>query len=181
MKLHLGCGKRYLPGFVHVDVSYDCGPHIDYCQSITDLTNFESESVELIYASHVFEYFPKEQVPDVLDEWRRVLQKEGVLRLAVPDFAALCDVYKMTGKLDYILGPLYGHWTTGEVKMQHATCYDIATLTNVLVDAGFYTIRGWDWRTVFADMDYDDYSQAYVPHMDKDSGIHISLNLEAVK
>ena len=22
MKLHLGCGKRFIPGFVHVDVAY---------------------------------------------------------------------------------------------------------------------------------------------------------------
>ena len=29
--------------------------------------------------------------------------------------------------------------------------------------------------------DYDDHSQAYFPHMDKENGIHVSLNLECVK
>ena len=32
MKLHLGCGKRYIPGYVHVDaVDY---PHVDQVSSI---------------------------------------------------------------------------------------------------------------------------------------------------
>ena len=33
----------------------------------------------------------------------------------------------------------------------------------------------------FIHIDYDDYSQAYYPHMDKDNGILISLNVEAIK
>ena len=29
--------------------------------------------------------------------------------------------------------------------------------------------------------DYDDHSQAYFPHMNKESGIHVSLNLSCIK
>ena len=29
--------------------------------------------------------------------------------------------------------------------------------------------------------DIDDYSQAYIPHMDKDNGTLMSLNVEAIK
>ena len=32
-------------------------------------------------------------------------------------------------------------------------------------------------ETVFSDHNYDDHSQAYFPHMDKENGIHVSLNL----
>jgi predicted SAM-dependent methyltransferase len=28
IKLHLGCGKRYIPGFIHIDLADY--PHIDY-------------------------------------------------------------------------------------------------------------------------------------------------------
>jgi hypothetical protein len=53
-------------------------------------------------------------------------------------------------------------------------------LTRLLEDAGFTEIRHWDWRcTEHAHI--DDYSQAYLPHLDKDNGLLMSLNLEAVK
>ena len=39
LKLHVGCGKRFIPGFVHVDqVSF---PHVDYVQDIRRLENFK--------------------------------------------------------------------------------------------------------------------------------------------
>jgi predicted SAM-dependent methyltransferase len=49
MKLHLGCGKRYIPGFVHID-TLDF-PQIDYRQDISDLKMFEDNSIDLIYCS----------------------------------------------------------------------------------------------------------------------------------
>jgi ubiquinone/menaquinone biosynthesis C-methylase UbiE len=43
-----------------------------------------------------------------LQEWYRVLKKNGVIRLAVPDWKALIDIYSNTGELKFILGPLFG-------------------------------------------------------------------------
>ena len=109
MKLHLGCGKRYIPGFVHVDL-VDLN-HIDYRHAVDNLPMFQDDSVELIYASHVFEYFDRQEAAlRVLTEWRRVLRTGGILRLAVPDFPALMKVYELSGDLNKILGPLYGRW-----------------------------------------------------------------------
>ncbi|PYQ00216.1 MAG: methyltransferase, partial [Acidobacteria bacterium] len=71
MKLHLGCGKRYIPGFVHVDVA-DL-PHIDHRGDVRSLPMFKDESTELVYACHVLEYFDRVEVVDVLREWHRVL------------------------------------------------------------------------------------------------------------
>lgn len=44
---------------------------------------FDDDSVELIYACHVIEYFDRIEVLDVLHEWRQVLKSGGFLRLAV--------------------------------------------------------------------------------------------------
>src|SRR2546425_11062307 len=55
---------------------------------------FKDESAELVYACHVLEYFDRVEVVDVLREWHRVLAHGGVVRLAVPDFAALAEVYR---------------------------------------------------------------------------------------
>jgi hypothetical protein len=49
-----------------------------------------------------------------------------------------------------------------------------------LESAGFTDVRRYDWReTEHAHI--DDYSQAYIPHMDKENGILISLNVECAK
>ena len=180
MKLHLGCGERYLEGYIHIDLGdFD---HIDYQIPVDDLSVFETNSIDEIYASHVIEYFDRNEVKILLKEWNRVLVDGGILRLAVPNFETLIKVYELTGSIDDILGPLYGKWNaTNETTIYHKTVYDKESLTKVLEDATFKEIKEWDWQSVFTSINYDDHSQAYFPHMDKRNGIHVSLNLECIK
>lgn len=178
--LHLGCGKRKIPGFVNLDLAKY--PHIHYRRSVGDLSVFKSGTANLIYASHILEYFDRLEVKKVLREWRRVLKKDGILRLAVPDLEALVKVYKKYKKLDLILGPLYGRWKIPGTKkiVYHKTAYNYRSLKKLLEESGFKNIRRYDWRKGLH-KDYDDYSQAYIPHMQKETGILISLNVEATK
>ena len=183
MKLHLGCGKRRLPGYTHVDLAgFD---HIDHRHDIATLPMFEDNSVDLIYSSHTLEYFDRVQVIPVLEEWRRVLKPGGTLRLAVPDFEALAQVYAKNKELGQIVGPLYGRWPVPgtDLVVYHKTVYDFPSLRSVLEDAGFAGVRKWDWREVFTGeiKGHDDFSQAYLPHMDKEHGKLVSLNVEADK
>lgn len=181
MKLHLGSGIRYLEGYVHIDISNH--DHIDIKTSIDKLTSIKDDSVDEIYASHVLEYFDRNEAEVVLTEWKRVLKKNGILRLAVPNFDALISVYRQTKDLEKILGPLYGKWKVEDSSyIYHKTVYDHKSLTSLLNRLGFLEIQNWDWREVFKqNPEYDDHSQAYFPHMDKDNGIHISLNIECKK
>lgn len=181
MKLHLGCGKRYLEGYIHVDIAEF--EHIDYQFPVDDLSTFESDTVEEIYASHVIEYFDRNNVINVLKEWKRVLSPGGILRLAVPNFPKLVDVYQSSKELSSILGPLYGKWDIGNQEfIYHKTVYDENSLNKVLEQVGFKNIKSWDWQEFFkGHNDFDDHSQAYYPHMQKDSGIHVSLNLQCEK
>jgi len=183
LKLHLGCGKRYIPGFIHVDLGDF--PHIDYQHSIDSLPMVQDNSVDLIYASHVLEYFDRQQAARVLVEWHRVLIPQGILRLAVPDFQTLVEVYRQTGELNNILGPLYGRFviecgTDGQQIIYHRTVYDFPSLKRLLEENGFANVRRYDWRQTLHKK-YDDFSQAYFPHMDKEQGLLISLNVEAMK
>src|SRR3989344_2791232 len=61
----------------------------------------------------------------------------------------------------------------------HKTAYDFNSLKKMLQTAGFKNIHRYDWQKTIH-KDYDDHSQAYVPHMDK-KGILVSLNVEAKK
>ena len=183
VKLHLGCGKRFLAGYTHIDLSdFD---HIDYQHKIDYLPFIDNDSVDLIYSSHAFEYFDRVEAESVLLEWKRVLKPGGTLRLAVPDFEALTNIYRETKNLDLILGPVYGRWPVpgGDIVVYHKTVYDFNSLKNILEKAGFYNIQTWDWEKVFVkDIEgFDDFSQAYYPHMDKTNGILLSLNVEALK
>lgn len=182
MKLHLGCWHRQIPGFVHVDL---CDlPHIDHKHRIDELPFIADGAAELIYCSHAFEYFDRVEAVRVLAEWRRVLAPGGVLRLAVPDFEALIQVYQRSGAIERVLGPLYGRMEIatqdGPRWLFHKTCYDERSLGQLLQDNGFETPQRWDWRTT-EHAQIDDHSQAYFPHMDKDKGVLVSLNLQAVR
>jgi len=185
VKLHLGCGKKYIPGFIHIDIAdYS---HIDYKRDIADLSIFPDESIDLIYCCHALEYFDRQEAQQkVLPEWHRVLRYGGILRLAVPDFEAMVKVYLKYHDLEHrgILGPLYGRLIAetpeGERIIYHHTVYDFNSLNNVLGAVGFRNIHRYDWsQTVHRD--YDDFSQGYIPHMDNEHGILISLNVEAEK
>jgi len=97
MKLHLGSGIRYLEGYIHIDIAeYD---HIDIKTSVDKLNSLKNNSADEIYASHVLEYFDQNEVEDVLMEWKRVLKKNGILRLAVPNFKTLIDVYQKRSRV----------------------------------------------------------------------------------
>ena len=176
MKLHLGCGKRFIPGFVHVDiVNYD---HIDYLTSIDRLDVFQDNSVELIYNCHVLEHFHRSKVGKVLKEWYRVLKPGGILRTSVPDFEALCELYMNKKDLSLVIGPLIGR--QNYLYNIHYNIFDYSSLKKELLTAGFKEVYHYDWRkTEHADV--DDFSQAYYPHMDKENGKLLSLNVEAVK
>jgi len=178
IKINMGCGWRdFGKDWVHIDGGDY--PHLD-SKDIFNLP-YEDNSVDLIYASHVIEYFNREEVKDVLNEWIRVLKPNGKLRLAVPNFEEMVTLY-LGGKiqLDGILGPLYGQMPMGEETIYHRTTYDYISLETLLSDLGMKSIKKWDWRET-SHSEFDDHSQAYIPHMDKKNGVLISLNIECQK
>ena len=99
IKINLGCGWRnFGPDWIHIDGGdYD---HLDH----KNIIDFPYENVDLIYASHVLEYFDREEVIPILKTWKSKLKPGGILRLAVPDFNSLYAIYQRTVNIDRILG-----------------------------------------------------------------------------
>ncbi len=175
INLHLGCGFVNHPHFINIDAL--ALPHIHYIRSIGDLSPFADNSVNLIYASHSLEHFSHLETATVLAEWFRVLKKGGTLRLSVPDFDLLVDIYrKHNNNVEAIL-----HTLMGSQNYQfnfHMTAFNQASLERLLKEAGFVKIQPWEpgdsELTTF-----NDFSIAKLPVEGKE--YPVSLNLEAIK
>lgn len=180
MKIHIGCGERDFGSYwVHVDAR--AFSHVDHVLQDFDLgylpgVCWDHNEVEMIYASHVLEYFDWEDGQRLCGQWHEKLRPGGVLRLSVPDWRQLILLYQKHECLSDIIGPLFGKMDVNEKPAYHKCVYDEARLRGTFVEAGFapYNIRPWKWPPDISER-YDDYSQAVK------FGIPLSLNLEATK
>jgi predicted SAM-dependent methyltransferase len=178
LKINLGCGPRiFNSDWLHIDGGDF--KHLD-SKNITEF-EFSDNTITCEYASHVLEYFDREEAVDVLKEWYRVLRPGGILRIAVPDFEAMSKLYH-EGKfgLESFIGPLFGKIEMDGHAVYHKTVYDFESLKELLESIGFKNIHRYDrWKTEHAGT--DDCSAAYLPKLDFKNGTLISLNVEATK
>ncbi len=84
MKLHLGCGRNKLKGYLNCDISSDVKP-----DKIIDLEKklpFKDNSVDEILAEHVLEHV-RNFVP-LMHEFQRVCKKGVKIKIKVPFYAS---------------------------------------------------------------------------------------------
>ena len=100
----------------------------------------KNKSVDFIYCSHVLEHFEKEETKQVLKESRRVLKKNGWLRIVLPDLKKMTGNYK---NADDFCREFYGFekdemsgWQRYLVR-GHQWMYDQKSLTKMLQEVGF--------------------------------------------
>ena len=173
--IHLGCGRIDAPAFINVDaVGY---PHVHYIQEVNDLSRFPNKYADLIYASHVLEHISHKHLSKVLSEWRRVLKGGGILRISVPDFDKLIEVYSSEDEdIRAIMMPLMG----GQDHSHnfHNTVFNRKYLTELLLSVGFREVREWDPEEVELHS-FQDWASRPIEIRGKK--YPISLNLEGVK
>ncbi|PIK94489.1 FkbM family methyltransferase [Synechococcus sp. 60AY4M2] len=91
IRLHIG-GKQPHPDWKILD--RQVGDHVDYVGSAIDLSQFEDNSIEAIYAPYILQRFNyTRELPTALKEWHRVLRFGGQLMISVPDMPTLCRLY----------------------------------------------------------------------------------------
>jgi predicted SAM-dependent methyltransferase len=173
MKLHLGCGKRILPGYVNIDIDNDA------CDVMCDIRKlyYEDSSVDEIYACHVLEHFGRHEVNDIIEEWKRILKIGGKIYIAVPDIDSAISYYMKTNDLT----ALYGQFWGGQRNEYdyHKFGFNFKTISDILTSHGFTDISLYD-TFEYLPKDFDDYSKSYLPHMDF-TGHHLSLNVTATR
>ena len=169
--LHIGCGSNILPSpFENLDARDFEG--VDHISLAENLKQFEDNTFDMIYGSHVLEHYARNDVEAVLKEWVRVVKVDGIVRVSTPSFKSAIQIYEQTGKLEYILGPVIGGQTY-DFEF-HYCLFDERTLTALMKKCGLTAIHPWLYtRTEHSD--YWDFSQAVT------SGIQLSLNLEGRK
>ena len=92
VRLHLGCGDVNLQGWINIDARFD--PHIHIVSEGLELSEFSDDSISEIYMCHVLEHFSFEEGFRLIQSFKKKLKNGGILRLSVPDFDSLVEIYK---------------------------------------------------------------------------------------
>lgn len=174
--LHVGCGPIRSPQFINVDAVPYAHVHI-VTDDIGQLSDLASGTVDLVYMCHVLEHIRQPMLEQVLREMYRIVRTGGILRLSVPDFDRLLDVYAKAGRdTGAICTQLMGGQDS-EYNI-HYSIFNRQSLSELLQKVGFSAVRPWDpWNC--RHHDFKD-KACKVMSVNGDS-IPISLNLEAVK
>jgi predicted SAM-dependent methyltransferase len=187
MKLHLGCGNRRIDGYVNIDIQD--APAVDIVSDIMELP-YSSNSIDTIYSCCMLEHFGRNNNlkffrntcwTDVIKYWYTLLKPGGILYISVPDFKSICEEYLQNGDISTILGITLGGQKNEEDL--HGMLYDYHTLSTQMKLTGFDNISRYDWREfdAFKQKGFDDFSAAYIPHMNFKTGRLMMLNIMGIK
>lgn len=176
-KLHLGCGTRRMPGYLNVDIQQH--ESVDLIADLRDLP-LEKESFDIIYNCAVIEHFGRHEWKDLLAYWSTFLKKGGKMYISTTDFDAIVERYKKTKNINELLGFLVGGQKSD--YDWHGMVFNFEVIKNGLESIGFKDVKRYDWQTFDVGLHgVDDYSQAYLPHMDKENGHLMVLNVCGIK
>lgn len=174
-KLHVGCGTRNLPGYINIDIR-----KLDSVDLVADISSlpYENNTIDLIYSCANIEHFMRHDWKSVLAHWYDKLKVGGKIRISTADFEAVCLEYIQNKNIEDILGLVVGG--QNNPFDHHGMIFDYYLLERELKKIGFSKIKRYNWQDT-EHSHIDDYSQAYLPHMDKKNGRLMMLNVEAEK
>ncbi len=133
MKVNVGCGYNYLPGWVNLDSDPGCRP--DRIMEAYDLS-LPGGGAEEIKALQLVEHLGFFKAKYFLSECWRVLAPGGLLTLETPHIEKTFEIFLSgdAGVREAALGWVYGSETRG---MNHLYCFPEDLLAGLLAEAGF--------------------------------------------
>jgi len=118
--------------------------HNFVCHNVKYGIPFPDDSVDYIYSSHLLEHLFKEDARNFLKEAYRVLKKDGIVRICVPDLEYAISLYKKRDK-ERALYYFFSNCKSGYFS-HHKYMYDFDLLRQFLEDAGFNNIERFSYR-----------------------------------
>jgi SAM-dependent methyltransferase len=144
--LHLGCGPKYLSGFVNVDANPFA--NIDLWLDVRNGLPHPTNSVDSIYATHMFEHFYDDELRRLLHECFRVLKPGAGIRLIVPNLNSAIVAYSQRRDSWFYdsfphhfesLGGRFSNFVFCDG--QHRTAFDFGYLDEMLRVVGFRDVE----------------------------------------
>ena len=91
IKLHLGCGRNLLGGWINTD-SKTSLQGCDYLD-VTEKFPYDDNSVDYIFSEHMIEHINYQDGKFMIEESFRVLKSGGKIRISTPDLKFLINLY----------------------------------------------------------------------------------------
>jgi predicted SAM-dependent methyltransferase len=153
LSVNIGSGGRGLPGWVNIELVRM--RDTTFCFDIRRPLPLADASAVRMLAEHVVEHIDfLSDIPAVFQDWRRILQPGGILRIVVPDAGRFLQAYVAgepckwrelgwdIGKLPSdIYTPMHVINHIFHQSGEHLFAYDFETLAWALRRAGFSTIK----------------------------------------
>ena len=206
LKLHFGPGPNWVkpdPSWLSIDIEPDWGDIVVNFQEFESLP-LEAGCCRCVYGSHVFEHISIFKTPLVFKEIYRVLEKNGVFRIVLPDAEKSVREY-LAGNHNFPLfkrrrervKTMYGKEYTlfecmrddfisrsgqsellGKNALAHQNAWDFETLKSHLELAGFEKNKMYKMSFQQSNVDYFDFEGTYPSEANED---YRSLYVEAIK
>jgi predicted SAM-dependent methyltransferase len=149
MRLHIG-GEEIKEGWKILNIQKK--PGVDFIGDITDLSQFEDESAEEVYASHVLEHIGVAKIRSTFDGIQRILKKGGKFYISVPNLDTLTKIFAQMpeGQDKYnIMIMIYGGQTDSHDF--HYSGYWPSLLFSILTNAKFKRYERVEFFNIFKD------------------------------
>ena len=137
IKLHLGCGRNLLDGWINTDFNTAKFSGSDFLD-VTEKFPYDDNSVDYVFSEHMIEHISYQDGKFMIEESFRVLKSGGKIRISTPDLKFLINLYtedKTDLQKRYI-----------DYSVNHAS-YNVSIGTDTFIINNF--VRDWDHTFIY--------------------------------